>query len=89
MSDRITDPARGSGVEIPYKLDWIFPRLRNPNMLWYVTSQIVITVVGLFSKFVLSKYGGRLDTDLTQHLAERHVYFWPRESLALTVNLSD
>ncbi|EDV36712.1 uncharacterized protein Dana_GF13095, isoform A [Drosophila ananassae] len=54
MSDRISDPARGSGVEIPYKLDWIFPRLRNPNMFWYVTSQIVITVVGIFSKFVLT-----------------------------------
>ncbi|KAH8292571.1 hypothetical protein KR018_003108 [Drosophila ironensis] len=54
MSDRNADPSRGPGVEIPYNVDWIFPRLRRPSLLWYFTSQIVITAVGLFSKFMLT-----------------------------------
>ncbi|XP_017866990.1 PREDICTED: tafazzin homolog [Drosophila arizonae] len=42
-----------SGVEIPYPIDWIFPRLRNPSRLWLITSQLVVTIVGIISKFVL------------------------------------
>lgn len=44
-----------SGVDIPYDISWIFPRLRNPSALWYVTSQLVITLVGIFSKLILGK----------------------------------
>ncbi|KAH8407515.1 hypothetical protein KR222_004802, partial [Zaprionus bogoriensis] len=42
-----------SGVDMPYDISWIFPRLRHPSVLWYVTSQIVITLVGIFSKIIL------------------------------------
>lgn len=45
-----------SGVEIPYPIDWIFPRLRNPSRLWLITSQLVVTIVGIISKFVLSEW---------------------------------
>ncbi|XP_030560552.1 tafazzin homolog isoform X1 [Drosophila novamexicana] len=48
-----TSSNMSSGVEIPYPIDWIFPRLRNPSKLWFITSQLVITLVGLISKFVL------------------------------------
>lgn len=44
-----------SGLDIPYDISWVFPRLRKPSTLWYVTSQIVITLVGLFSKFILGE----------------------------------
>lgn len=44
-----------SGVEIPYPIDWIFPRLRNPSRLWLITSQLVVTIVGLISKIVLGE----------------------------------
>lgn len=44
-----------SGVDIPYDISWIFPRLRSPSALWYVTSQLVITLVGIFSKLILGK----------------------------------
>lgn len=50
-----TSSNMSSGVEIPYPIDWIFPRLRNPSKLWFITSQLVITLVGLISKFVLGK----------------------------------
>ncbi|XP_037716493.1 tafazzin homolog isoform X2 [Drosophila subpulchrella] len=55
MSDRNADPALdvGPGVEVPYNIDWIFPRLRNPTRFWYVASQFVISAVGIFSKIVL------------------------------------
>jgi len=58
MSDRNADPALdvGPGVEVPYNIDWIFPRLRNPTRFWYVASQFVISAVGIFSKIVLSEY---------------------------------
>ncbi|XP_030376375.1 tafazzin homolog isoform X2 [Scaptodrosophila lebanonensis] len=42
-----------SSVDVPFNIDWIFPKLRQPSKLWYFISQIVITAVGLFSKFVL------------------------------------
>ncbi|XP_034108944.1 tafazzin isoform X1 [Drosophila albomicans] len=42
-----------SSVDIPYDISWIFPRLRNPSKLWYVVSQIVVTLVGLLSKVIL------------------------------------
>lgn len=42
-------------VHIPYKLDWIFEKLKNPSGLWYICSQLAIFAVGLFSKFVLGK----------------------------------
>ncbi|XP_017053863.1 tafazzin isoform X1 [Drosophila ficusphila] len=56
MSDRSADPSHldvSNGVEVPYKLDWIFQRLRNPTCFWYVASQCVISAVGIFSKIVL------------------------------------
>lgn len=42
-------------VHIPYDIDWIFKRLQNPDGLWYVISQIAISLVGLFSKIVLGE----------------------------------
>ena len=39
-----------------YNIEWIFQRLRCPSGLWYIASQIAITAVGLFAKFVLGKY---------------------------------
>ncbi|KAH8297437.1 hypothetical protein KR044_011853, partial [Drosophila immigrans] len=42
-----------SSVDIPYDISWIFPQLRSPSKLWYVVSQIVVTLVGLFSKVIL------------------------------------
>lgn len=42
-------------VRIPYNIDWIFKRLKNPNGFWYFCSQIAILTVGLFSKIVLGK----------------------------------
>lgn len=42
-------------VHIPYDIDWIFKRLQNPDGLWYVFSQIAISIVGLFSKIVLGE----------------------------------
>ncbi|XP_036219133.1 tafazzin isoform X2 [Bactrocera oleae] len=36
-----------------YNIEWIFQRLRCPSGLWYIASQIAITAVGLFAKFVL------------------------------------
>lgn len=44
-----------SGIDIPYDISGIFPSLRSPSALWYVTSQIVITLVGIFSKLILGK----------------------------------
>ncbi|KAH8365263.1 hypothetical protein KR084_007211 [Drosophila pseudotakahashii] len=41
------------GVEVPYNIDWIFPRLRNPTRFWYMASQFVVSAVGIFSKIVL------------------------------------
>ncbi|XP_075170061.1 tafazzin, phospholipid-lysophospholipid transacylase isoform X3 [Haematobia irritans] len=40
-------------VHIPYKIDWIFERLKSPTGFWYICSQLAIFAVGLFSKFVL------------------------------------
>ncbi|XP_065369929.1 tafazzin [Calliphora vicina] len=40
-------------VHIPYNIDWVFERLKNPNGLWFICSQIAICAVGLFSKLVL------------------------------------
>ncbi|KAL7736124.1 hypothetical protein ACLKA6_003675 [Drosophila palustris] len=42
-----------SGVDIPYDIAWIFPRLRTPSILWYIASQFVVTLVGIFSKILL------------------------------------
>ncbi|KAH8400817.1 hypothetical protein KR009_001179 [Drosophila setifemur] len=57
MSDRIADAqqvaAKDASVAMPYNIDWIFPRMRNPTTFWHVTSQLVVSVVGIFSKFVL------------------------------------
>ncbi|XP_037949123.1 tafazzin homolog isoform X2 [Teleopsis dalmanni] len=39
---------------MPHNIDWIFHRLRHPSKLWYIVSQIAVTAVGLFSKFVLA-----------------------------------
>ncbi|EDW02324.1 GH19953 [Drosophila grimshawi] len=52
-SKDFTSSSMSSDVQIPYPIDWIFPRLRTPSMLWYIASQFVITVVGVFSKIVL------------------------------------
>ncbi|XP_017077968.1 tafazzin homolog isoform X1 [Drosophila eugracilis] len=56
MSDRKTDPALdiSTGVEMPYNIDWIFPRLRHPTKFWYLASQFVVSIVGIFSKIVLT-----------------------------------
>jgi len=81
MSDQDADPSLDvpTGVAMPYNIDWIFPRLRNPSKFWYVVSQFVVSAVGIFSKVVLSEYlTGR--ADLTKQLAQRHVYFWPRDA---------
>lgn len=48
-------PAPTPPVNIPYKIDWVFERLKNPTGFWYICSQIAIFAVGLFSKFVLGK----------------------------------
>ncbi|XP_017027481.1 tafazzin isoform X1 [Drosophila kikkawai] len=55
MSDRIVDPSLGvsPSVAIPFNIDWIFPRLRNPSSFWYWASQFVVAAVGIFSKIVL------------------------------------
>lgn len=53
--------AMASGVDIPYDISWVFPRLRNPSTLWYVTSQIVITLVGILSKIILGELASNLD----------------------------
>ncbi|XP_037827755.1 uncharacterized protein LOC119615842 [Lucilia sericata] len=42
-------------VHIPYNIDWVFERLKNPNGLWFICSQIAIFTVGLFSKIVLGE----------------------------------
>ncbi|XP_017839414.1 tafazzin homolog isoform X2 [Drosophila busckii] len=42
-----------SPVDVPYDISWIFPKLRRPSKLWYFTSQLVITLVGIFSKIIL------------------------------------
>uniref|UniRef100_A0A1I8PZN7 Tafazzin family protein n=1 Tax=Stomoxys calcitrans TaxID=35570 RepID=A0A1I8PZN7_STOCA len=46
-------PPPSTPVHIPYKIDWIFERLKNPTGVWYICSQLAIFAVGLFSKFVL------------------------------------
>ncbi|EDW47623.1 tafazzin homolog [Drosophila sechellia] len=55
MSDQDADPNLdvATGVAMPYNIDWIFPRLRNPSKFWYVVSQFVVSAVGIFSKVVL------------------------------------
>jgi len=45
-----------SSMDIPYDISWIFPRLRSPSTLWYIASQFVVTLVGIFSKILLGKY---------------------------------
>lgn len=50
-----------SGVDIPYDISWVFPRLRNPSTLWYLASQIVITLVGILSKIVLGEFASHRD----------------------------
>lgn len=42
-------------VHIPYNIDWVFERLKNPNGLWFICSQIAVFAVGLFSKIVLGE----------------------------------
>ncbi|XP_034480154.1 tafazzin homolog isoform X2 [Drosophila innubila] len=42
-----------SSVNVPYDISWIFPRLRSPSTLWYIASQFVVTLVGIFSKILL------------------------------------
>lgn len=51
-----TTKATANPVHIPYNIDWVFARLKNPNGLWYICSQIAIFAVGLFSKIVLGKF---------------------------------
>ena len=50
-----TNSCTTTPVHIPYNIDWIFERLKNPNTFWYFCSQIAIFTVGLFSKIVLGK----------------------------------
>ena len=50
-----TNSCTTTPVHIPYNIDWIFKRLKNPNTFWYFCSQIAIFTVGLFSKIVLGK----------------------------------
>lgn len=51
-----TTTTTANPVHIPYNIDWVFERLKNPNGLWYICSQIAIFAVGLFSKIVLGKF---------------------------------
>ncbi|XP_022222127.1 tafazzin homolog isoform X1 [Drosophila obscura] len=53
MSDRDQRMNMPTAVEIPYNIDWIFPRLRCPSRVWWLASQFVITAVGIFSKILL------------------------------------
>ncbi|XP_017478811.1 PREDICTED: uncharacterized protein LOC108368474 [Rhagoletis zephyria] len=47
------EPRPQQQLAMGYNIDWIFSRLRCPSGLWYIFSQIAITAVGLFAKFVL------------------------------------
>ncbi|XP_053962731.1 tafazzin isoform X2 [Anastrepha ludens] len=47
------EPQPQSQLAMSYNIDWIFNRMRYHSGFWLIASQIVITAVGLFAKFVL------------------------------------
>ncbi|XP_054739013.1 tafazzin isoform X2 [Anastrepha obliqua] len=47
------EPQPQSQLAMSYNIDWVFNRMRYHSGFWLIVSQIVITAVGLFAKFVL------------------------------------
>lgn len=51
MHTRSRRPSR-----MEFKIDWIFPSLRNHSFFWGLASYITVAAVGIFSKLLAGKF---------------------------------